>query len=99
MVVLRTAAKNTHCPHAQSLRRGHWLQTIGSMYENDLTHSNAANARGSRSLHAPHGRTVDVTQHPEKPIVPQLVPRSATGVDQNSIPAGKNRNQPRSSGK
>jgi len=31
------------------------------MYENDLTHSNAANAAGSRSLQAPCDRTVDLT--------------------------------------
>jgi hypothetical protein len=35
---------------------------LGSIYENDLTHSNAANAAGPRSLQAHRDRTVDFTQ-------------------------------------
>jgi hypothetical protein len=65
--------RNTHC--AQSLGRGHWLQPLGSIYENDLTHSNAAKVAGSRSLQAPCDRTVDFAQHPEKPMIPRSVRR------------------------
>src|SRR5260370_35329393 len=67
MVVLSMAAKYTHCSRAQSLGRGTLAPTIGSMYENDLTHSNAANAAGSRSLQAPCDRTVDLTYFDEAP--------------------------------
>jgi hypothetical protein len=83
--------KNAH--RAQSLGRGHWLQPLGSIYENDLTHSNAANVAGSRSLQAPCDRTVDFTH---------ILRNQRFWIGEAStnclILAGKNQNQLRLSG-
>ena len=90
MVVLSMRQKWTSCP----ITRARTLaSTIRQHYENDLTYSNAAKVAGSRSLQAPCGRTVDFTQHPEKPKIPRSVAST-----KRLILAGKNQNQLRLSG-
>jgi len=82
MVVLSMAAKKHVVLVPKSLGRRHWLQPSGSFEENDLTHSNAANATGFTFSPGSCDRTVDFNQ----PLEESITPQSATVVDEAPNP-------------